>query len=58
MLSMMQAGMVAGFKKAGMLKEIPKDVSPENVKFMEEHEAQLKALQQEMEAASKKGGGE
>jgi hypothetical protein len=58
MLSMLQAGMVAGFKKAGMMKEIPKEVPAENVKFMEEHEAELKALQQEMQAAAKKEGGE
>jgi hypothetical protein len=58
MLSMVQAGMVAGFKKAGMMKEIPKEVPAENVKFMEEHEAELKALQQEMQAAAKKAGGQ
>jgi hypothetical protein len=58
MLSMLQAGMVAGFKKAGMMKEIPKEVPAENVKFMEEHEAELKALQQEMQAAAKKEGGD
>jgi hypothetical protein len=56
MLSMLQAGMVAGFKKAGMMKEIPKEVPAENVKFMEEHEAELKALQQEMQAAKNEGG--
>jgi hypothetical protein len=49
-LAMLQAGMVAGFKKSGLVKEIPKEVSAENVKFVEEHEAELKALQQEWEA--------
>jgi hypothetical protein len=57
MLAMMQAGMVAGFKKTGHLKELPKGVSAENVKFIEDHEAELKAWQEEMERLNKKGGG-
>jgi hypothetical protein len=52
MLAALQAGMVAGLKKQGMLKEVPKDVSPENVKFMEDHEAELQALQKEWAAFS------
>lgn len=55
MLAALQAGMVAGLKKQGMIKEIPKDVSAENVKFMEEHEAELKALQKEWEALGVEG---
>jgi hypothetical protein len=55
MMAMIQASMVAGFKKAGMIKEIPKDVNPENVKFIEEHEAELKAMQAEFERLSKGG---
>ncbi len=50
MLASLQAGMVAGLKKQGMLKEIPKDVSVENVQFMEAHEAELQALQKELSA--------
>ncbi|MEO8521046.1 MAG: hypothetical protein ABI603_06765 [Acidobacteriota bacterium] len=50
MLASLQAGMVAGLKKQGMLKEIPKGVSVENVQFMEAHEAELQALQKELSA--------
>jgi hypothetical protein len=55
MMAMVQAAMVAGFKKSGM-KEIPPGINPENVKFVEEHEAELKAMQQEMEKLIKPGG--
>jgi hypothetical protein len=55
-MAMIQASMASGFKKAGMIKELPKDVNPENVKFVEEHEAELKAMQAEFEALSKGGG--
>jgi hypothetical protein len=55
MMAMIQASMVAGFKKAGMMKELPKDVNPENVKFIEEHEAELKAMQAEFEKLAKGG---
>lgn len=48
MMASIQAGMVAGLRKQGLLKEIPKDVPAENVRFMEEHEAELQALQQEL----------
>jgi hypothetical protein len=49
-MAALQAGMVAGLKKQGVLKEVPKDVSAENVKFIEEHEAELQALQKEWAA--------
>ena len=56
-LVLFQSAMVAGFKKAGMVKELPKEVAPENVKFVEDHEKDLEAMRAEMEAlASKKGG--
>jgi len=55
-MAMIQASMASGFKKSGMIKELPKDVNPENVKFVEEHEAELKAMQAEFEALSKRGG--
>ena len=55
-LASLMAGMVAGFQKSGMLKELPKElkeVNPENVKFMVEHEAELAAMQKEMAALDK-----
>jgi hypothetical protein len=56
MMAMIQASMVAGFKKAGMLKELPAGVNPDNVKFVEAHEAELKAMQAEFERLAKGGG--
>jgi hypothetical protein len=50
MLAMIQASMVAGFQKSGMMKEIPREVNPENVKFILAHEKELQALQKEMQA--------
>lgn len=50
---MIQSGMIAGMRKAGLVKEIPKDVSAENVRFVEEHEAELKALQEAWEQLGK-----
>ena len=50
MLALMQAAMVAGFQKSGMMKEIPKDVNTENVKFILDHEKELQALQKEMQS--------
>jgi DNA repair exonuclease SbcCD ATPase subunit len=59
MLSMLGAGMVAGLKMAGHIKETPKEladvVSPENVKFVEQHHAELAALQKKWEALGKTG---
>ena len=41
MLAYMQAGMIHGMMKSGMIKEVPKNlaaqVSMENVKFFKEH---------------------
>ena len=51
-LASLMAGMVAGFQKSGVLKELPKDlkeVNPENVKFLLAHEAELAAMQKELE---------
>jgi hypothetical protein len=51
-IASLMAGMVAGFQKSGMLKELPselKAVNPENVKFVLEHEKELAAMQEEME---------
>jgi hypothetical protein len=43
-----QASIVAGFKKAGTLKQVPPGVSPENVQFVLDHEAEIKQAQKEM----------
>jgi hypothetical protein len=56
MVATLMAGMVAGFQKSGMLNNIPKElkeVNPENVKFMIEHEAELTAMQKEIEQLGK-----
>jgi hypothetical protein len=36
-----------------MLKEIPKGVNPDNVKFILEHEAELQQLQEELKGLEK-----
>jgi hypothetical protein len=46
--AMIGASFAAGAQKAGLLKELPKEVNPENVKFVLDHEAELQKLQQEM----------
>jgi hypothetical protein len=56
MVASLMAGMVAGFQKSGVLKDLPKElkeVNPENVKFMLEHEAELAAIRKEMESLEK-----
>jgi hypothetical protein len=53
LLSSLMAGMLAGFQKSGLLKDVPKElkeVHPDNVKFVIEHEAELTAMQKELEA--------
>jgi septal ring factor EnvC (AmiA/AmiB activator) len=56
-LVFIQAAFVHGFKKSGMLKELPADVNPDNVKFMEDHAAEIEAMQKEFEALGRKKGG-
>ena len=57
MLASVMAGMVAGFQKSGMIKDLPKELSasinPANIKFMEEHGAELEQMQKELEAFTK-----
>ena len=56
MLASLMAGMVAGFQKSGMVQGLPKElkeVHPDNVKFMIEHEAELDAMRKEMEDLGK-----
>ena len=55
-LASLMAGMVAGFQKSGLLKDLPadlKEVNPDNIKFIMEHEAELTAMQKEMEQLGK-----
>lgn len=49
-----EAAMAVGLKQAGMTKDIPKDVNLTNVKFVEDHMEEIKAMQQEYERISKK----
>jgi hypothetical protein len=49
----LQAAFAHGFQKSGMLKELPKDVHPENVKFIADHEAEIQAMQKELEGLSR-----
>ena len=57
-MAMLQAAMVVGFKKSGLIKETPKEagVNLENVKFVEDHAAELEAMQKEFDALRKGGG--
>jgi hypothetical protein len=45
LLGMIQAGFAAGLQKAGLLKTTPEGVNPANIKFVLEHEEDLKKLQ-------------
>ena len=49
-LVLFQSAMWAGMKKQGLAKELPKDVNPANVAFMEQHEAEFAAMQQRFKA--------
>jgi len=57
MLSYFQAGMVAGMMKQGLIKEVPKNlaatVNMDNVKFVQEHEAEFQAFANAMKKADK-----
>jgi septal ring factor EnvC (AmiA/AmiB activator) len=53
-MAFIQAAFAQGFQKAGMLKELPPDINPENVRFIEEHAAEIAALQKEFEALERK----
>ena len=56
MLAMVPAAMAAGMKKSGLLKTLPKEVNAENVKFIEDHEAELAAMQKRWQAMGGKKG--
>ena len=51
--AMLGGSFAAGMQKAGMLKQLPKGVNAENVKFILEHEAELQKLQAEMKGSEK-----
>ena len=53
-LAFVQAAFAQGFKKAGLLKELPPDVNPDNVKFVEDHADEIEAMQREIEALGRK----
>jgi hypothetical protein len=53
MLAYFQAGMASALRKSGMAKEIPPGVSAENVTFIETHEAELSAMQDELQRIGK-----
>jgi hypothetical protein len=48
-LTMLQAGMLAGMKKAGQLRQLPPGASMENVQFMIDHEREIAALSAQMQ---------
>jgi hypothetical protein len=48
-LAMIQAGYLAGMKKAGQLREVPPGASMENVQFMIDHEREIAALTAQMQ---------
>lgn len=56
-LAFFQAAMIHGMQKSGLVKEVPKDlqatVNMANVKFIQDHEAEINALMAEFKAASK-----
>ena len=52
-LCLMQAMMAAGMKQSGLAQDLPKTVLADNVRFVEEHEAELQALQKKWEALGK-----
>lgn len=48
-LALIRASLAASLQKAGLLKELPADVSRENVQFVIEHEDELQRMQQDFE---------
>ena len=54
-MALFQASMYAGMKKSGVLKDkdIPKHISRAQLKFVEDHEAEFKAMQERFKEMSK-----
>jgi len=55
-MALFQASAFAEMKKSGMIKELPKEANAANVAFVQEHAAELAAMQQLMQQMNKKGG--
>jgi hypothetical protein len=53
MMAMVQAVLAAGMQKAGLVKALPEGINGENVKFVLDHQAELRKLQQQWEALGK-----
>jgi hypothetical protein len=51
-LALLQAALAYGLQKAGGLKQLPDDVSKENVEFVRQHEREIEALRAEWEKAA------
>ena len=51
-LALLQAGLAYGLQKAGQLKQLPDEVSRENVEFVRLHEREIEALRAEWEKAA------
>jgi regulator of protease activity HflC (stomatin/prohibitin superfamily) len=49
----LQATMIQSLRKAGTIKELPKDVNQENVKFVAEHQSEFSTFMSELEALEK-----
>ena len=49
MAAFMQASMIQALQKQGAIKEPPKDVNPENVKFAQDHQAEFEAFMKRLE---------
>jgi hypothetical protein len=50
-MALFQAMFARGFLQAGTITEVPKDVNPENVKFLQDHEAEIQKMARQWEAA-------
>ena len=53
-MAYLEAAMVVSLKQSGMTKEIPKDANLANAKFVEDHMADLQAIQKEFEQIKKR----
>ena len=52
-LTFLQASLTYGMQKGGLLKTLPADVHPENVKFIADNEAEIAKMTGELQALSK-----
>jgi hypothetical protein len=52
-MALAQSLMAYGFQKSGMVKELPKEVSKENVEFLRAHEEEVRAITAEWKTLSK-----